>query len=114
MRWLTLGPPTGKRYSDRRTLRSAIERKAVEPGGIHHSFEIIDETLQRQLTDVPVGQPVASLIISYDPKFPVQSVEKRPPDRTAPIMLQMRQPMPGFYKRITAAAGRIGDPDPVG
>src|SRR5690606_20994947 len=77
----------------RRALRRAVQSQAVQSRRIDDGVEIIDQTVERQTADHRVGKAIAALVAAHQTETALQPVERRPPDRTAPVMLEMRQPV---------------------
>jgi len=98
---------------DRRALRHPEERKAVKRRRIHDGLEIPHPSVHRQITDLPVGQPAAGLVIADERVGPAELFEPVPPDRVLPVVLKMREPVRGLDDRRPTTVGRVGEAQAV-
>ena len=101
--------PRGVRHRDRRALRDAEQRKALQAGGVDDRLQIADPGLDRQLADLRVREAAAALVVAQDRVALAKPIEPMAPDRAFPVQLEMGQPGRDPHQRRTAAVHRVGE-----
>src|SRR5215207_10982798 len=88
-------------------LRQAQEREALQPGRIDYGLQILDPRVEREAIDFPVRETTASLVVAHHGSSPRQPLEPVPPDRAAPVELQMGQPVRSLDQGRSAGPGGV-------
>src|SRR5262249_9714316 len=83
-------------------------------GSLDNRFEITDESLKRDIVNIPVRETIAPGVISNEPASARQSAKHVPPDRTVPIVFQMIKPVRCLDQRRAFANRGICKPAAVG
>ena len=94
---------------DRRALRDAEQRKALEAGRVDDELEIAQPGLEAQILDVPVGKAAAALVVADEPMRARQLDEPVPPDRAVPVELEVAQPVRDLDERRALAGFGVRD-----
>ena len=47
-------------------LRNAQQRETVKSAFVNHGFEVVDERLEREIRDIPIGETDAALVIPHE------------------------------------------------
>ena len=94
-----LGMPDRITDGDGAALADAEQDEAVEAGGVDHGFEIVHETLERDVRHVAVRQAVAARVVADQRVIARQFAIEMPPDRTFQIEFEMRHPVAGLDDR---------------
>src|SRR5262249_54832767 len=89
--------PFGMAYricnGNRSALRDAEQRKTLDADCVHHGFQIAHPGIEGELRDIPIRQPASALVIANE-SMPARKLgEPMAPDRAAPIVLEVRQPV---------------------
>src|SRR4051794_30387309 len=77
-------------------------------------MEVFKSRVQREVVDIPVGQTEAALVVADDGGDTAEVIEKVPPHRALPVVLQVAEPARDDDKRWTGAMNRVGDPRAIG
>jgi hypothetical protein len=96
------------------SLGMAKERCPRQSVGVHHGEEIADHGIQGDVLDLAVGEPIAALVVPDQRVVPGKIAEPVMPDRTFPIVIEMRQPMGGLHQDRAGTHAGIGNADAVG
>ena len=94
-------------------LRHRHQREAVEPGVVRDRLQVADPSLQRVVVDLPVGEPVAALVVADDRGEAAEVAQEVLPDRALPVVLQLAEPAGGDEQRGPGAVHGVCDPHPV-
>src|SRR5688572_12692002 len=105
----------GKGGTDGSPLRNAEQRHwFANLRGVYDVFEIFDPSLEGEISDVHFGHSASAFIVADVAKIAAEELHPMPPDRTLPFVLEMCQPVGGFYDHRSGARLGPGEPDPVG
>src|SRR6516225_10880872 len=90
-------------------LGNSKQREAVEPNCVDQLVEIAHPRSEREILDVPVREPIATLIVAEQRVVLCKLLDPVRPDRTLPLEFQMVKPIRGFDERWTVSAPGVGD-----
>ena len=99
--------------SDLRAAGKAEEEESIELRGIDDRVEIIDKSVERDLTAFAVGQAAAAIVERDQRASLGQGCDPGPPDRIVPIAFETREPMRPAYNHWARSGDRKGDPRTV-
>ena len=97
----------------RTALGHGDQGESVQSRVVDDSREIVDPTPQGEVRDLPIREPVASLVEADDRRHPPELHEIVPPHRTAPVELEMAQPARVQDDRGPVPVHGIRNPDAV-
>ena len=80
------------RHRDGRAAGHPEQGEAIQAGRGQYGLEIPDACLDREVVDVPVGHPEASLVVPNDGRERAELVEEVAPHRTLPVVLEVAEP----------------------
>ena len=111
------GDPLGVRVR-RRPARPGATRhpehsEPIQPGGLDQGLEVRQPAFEREVLDVPVGQPEAPLVVPHDGGDVTEVVQEVPPHRALPVVLKVAEPARHDQQRRTGAVPRPSQPDAV-
>src|SRR5262249_9776785 len=98
---------------NRTPLRNAKQCEAVRAGRFDNAFEIVHKSFERDIVDVPIGKPVAALVVTDQSMLSGKLAEEIAPDRTLPVVFEMVEPVSGLDQRRTLPGHSVGDPDTI-
>ena len=79
-------------------LGDAEQRKPLEAERVHHGLEIPDPGLEREVLDIPVGEPAPALVVADQRVVPGKLPDPVAPDQALAVHLEMAEPVGGFYQ----------------
>src|ERR1700690_2739422 len=88
------------------------DRKTLESRSIDDTGEVTHPIVERKSVAVAVCQSTTARVVPQTPEL-AECIEPRPPSKTTPLVLEMREPRRRHDQRRSAAARRIGEPHAV-
>jgi len=102
------------RDRDGATLGDSEEREPIQSGGVYDAFEIAHPCIEREVVCVTVGQPIAAFVIADERMLTRERAQPVAPDRTFPVVLEVRHPVGRLYEWRTRAARSVRDLHSIG
>ena len=106
----TLSVPRRIGHRDRRAAGHAQQRESLVAERVDEALEVLVPRLEREIRDVPVGHPEASLVVADDGGHRTELIEEVPPDGAPPVVLEMAEPARHHDERRSATMDRVRDP----
>jgi hypothetical protein len=100
--------------TDRGSLRNAEEGERLSQiSRLHDVFHIRNPTFEGEVADIPVSHSAAALVVTNVAVVVSEEPDPVTPDRTLPLILEMRQPVCRFNHAGPRACFRPGELDSV-
>ena len=102
-----LGMTSGVDQRDRRALRDAEQREAVDARRVDDGLEVGDPGVDGELAELAIGEPAPSLVVADERVAVAQLGQPVAPHRALPVEVQMRQPRRHPHDRRPAAVDGV-------
>jgi len=80
----------------------------------HHTAQVIDPCVQRQVATTPLRHPASPLVITHKSPVRREELQPMPPDRAIPFVLEMRQPVGRLHQQRPPSRIRPRQPCAIG
>src|SRR5262249_60379076 len=92
-------------------LREPEQRKPLDASGLDHRLEVGHPCVEREVLDLPVGEPCPALVVSDDLVGLAEPRQPGMPERAPPVELEVREPVRRLDERWALPSRGVGEAD---